>query len=281
MIAYYQSNPLEGYRRLSYMMIDEDVAYVSPSTTYRILKASQLLASRKFVISKKGTGFNQPALAHAHWHTDFTYIKIGGELYHLILLLDGFSRFIVAWDITKVIDSNSCQVVIQKGKELFPGATPRIISDNGKQFTSKEFQSLLAQVGMTHVTTSPYYPQSNGKLERCNKTIKSYLRTRHIADLKEALKVVGAFIEYYNTKRLHSAISFVTPQAKLLGKAQEIIRVRTEKLEVARAERLKINLAQKNLDQPAKILLVSETNSPTNFGMERFSFSEAQMLPSG
>ena len=64
------------------------------------------------------------------------------------------------------------EIILQRAKEKFPDARPRIISDNGPQFIAKDFKEFIRLSGMTHVRTSPYYPQSNGKLERFHKTIK-------------------------------------------------------------------------------------------------------------
>lgn len=129
------------------------------------------------------------------------------------------------------------EIVIQKGAEAFPNAKPRIISDNGSQFIAKEFKVFMAIVGMTHTTTSPYYPQSNGKLERCNKTIKEFLRTRYLADVEDGKRLVAEFISYYNDERLHSAIGYITPKDKLTGNEQRIFAEREAKLEQARALR--------------------------------------------
>lgn len=244
-LEFYKKNSLEGYRRLTYIMIDSDVVYVSPSTTYRILKAAGVLISWERKPSKKGKGFHQPSAAHHQWHIDITYIKIKGVFYYLIIVLDGYSRYIVSWDLRERMTEADIEIVVHRGKEAFPTANPRVISDNGSQFISKEFRVFLAQVGMTHTTTSPYYPQSNGKLERCNKTIKEFLRTMYIADSKDGLRLIGEFIGYYNTQRLHSAIGYVTPKDKLAGNEQQIFNTRDEKLENARALRQK-QRAQKN-----------------------------------
>jgi transposase InsO family protein len=64
------------------------------------------------------------------------------------------------------------EIILQRAKERFPEARPRIISDNGPQFIAKDFKEFIRISGMTHVRTSPYYPQSNGKLERFHATIK-------------------------------------------------------------------------------------------------------------
>ena len=94
-IKYYHDNPLEGYRRLCYMMIDADIAAVSPSSVYRVLSNVGLLNRWNRKKSKKGTGFVQPLKAHEHWHIDISYINICGTFYYLCSILDGFSRYIV------------------------------------------------------------------------------------------------------------------------------------------------------------------------------------------
>ena len=125
----------------------------------------------------------------------------------------------------------------EKGREKFEGVTPRIISDNGSQFIAKEFKVFISQTGMTHVTTAPYYPQSNGKLERCNKTVKHFLKTMYIADYEDGVRSIDEFINYYNNERLHSAIGYVTPNDKLHGREESIFAAREEKLEKAREQR--------------------------------------------
>jgi len=236
-IAFYEANSLEGYRRLTYMMIDADLVYVSPSTTYRVLLAAGLMRRKGPKKSKKGTGFKQPGTPHRHWHIDITYIKIKGIFYYLILVLDGYSRYIVGWDLRPQMTEQDVEIAVQKAREAFPAATPRLISDNGSQFIAKEFKQFLGLVGMTHTTTSPYYPQSNGKLERCNKTIKDYLRTSYLADFADGYRLIGEFIVYYNTERLHSAIGYVAPAVKLARREQAIFQEREAKLQAARAAR--------------------------------------------
>lgn len=236
-VEFYSRNSLEGYRRLTYLMLDGDIVHVSPSTTYRVLIAAGVLTSKVKKPSKKGKGFHQPDAPHRHWHIDITYIKIKGVFYYLILVLDGYSRYVVAWDLRDRMTEADVEIVIQKGAEAFPDAKPRVISDNGSQFIAKEFKVFMAIVGMTHTTTSPYYPQSNGKLERCNKTIKEFLRTRYLADVEDGKRLVAEFISYYNDERLHSAIGYITPKDKLTGNEQRIFSEREAKLEQARALR--------------------------------------------
>jgi putative transposase len=122
--------------------------------------------------SKKGTGFVQPLDAHQHWHIDVSYLNISGTFYYLCSILDGYSRYIVNWDIRESMTEADIEIILQGATELYPEARPRIISDNGPQFIAKDFKEFIRISGMTHVRTSPFYPQSNGKIERWHKSLK-------------------------------------------------------------------------------------------------------------
>jgi len=237
-IDYYLDHPLEGCRRLSFMMLDEDVAAVSPSSVWRVLGDAGLLKRWNGKKSKKGTGFVQPLKAHEHWHIDVSYINIRGTFYYLCGVLDGYSRAIVHWEIRESMVESEIEVILQRAKEKQPEATPRIISDNGPQFISKDFKQFIKISGMTHVRTSPYYPQSNGKIERFHKTLKcECIRPKTPLSLEEARRVVDEFVTDYNTVRLHSAIGYVTPHDMLEGRQAAIHAARDQKLEAAREER--------------------------------------------
>ena len=120
-------HPLEGYRSLTFMMLDADVAAVAPATTYRVLKTAGLTGRAKGQPSKKGTGFIQPLSPHGHWHTGFSYLNIGGTFYFLCCVPDGCSRAILAWDIRPAMRETDAGIVIQKARGAHPGAGPRII----------------------------------------------------------------------------------------------------------------------------------------------------------
>lgn len=234
-IAYYNTHPLEGYRRLTYMMMDDDIVAVSPSSVYRVLVNAGLLRRWNRKPSKKGTGFQQPLKAHEHWHIDISYINICGTFYYLCSILDGFSRYIVHWEIRESMTEADVEIILQRAREKFPDAKPRVISDNGPQFISKDFKEFIRISGMTHVKTSPYYPQSNGKLERYHRTVKgTCIRVKTPLSLEDARDLVTDFVDHYNNKRLHSAIGYVTPKDKLQGRAEMILAERDAKLVAAR-----------------------------------------------
>ena len=237
-LDYQQQYPLEGYRRLTFMMLDDDVVAVSPSSTYRVLKQAAVVSGHDANPSTKGTGFVQPLVPHEHWHVDISYLNICGTFYYLCSLLDGCSRYLVHWEIRESMTEQDVETIVQRAREKFPGAKPRIISDNGPQFIAKDFKEFIRIAGMTHVRTSPYYPQSNGKLERFHRTIKhDCIRQKTPLSLDEARRVVGEFVVHYNTVRLHSAIGYVTPQDQLSGLAPEIFTERDRKMAEALEKR--------------------------------------------
>ena len=237
-VAYHHEHPLDGYRLLTYMMMDADIVAVSPASTYRVLKAADLLGRWNAKPSLKGTGFVQPIGPHEHWHIDVSYLNISGTFYYLCSILDGFSRYIVHWEIRQAMTEADIEIILQRARELFPDARPRIISDNGPQFIARDFKEFIRICGMTHVRTSPYYPQSNGKLERYHRTIKGdCIRPGTPLCLDDARRLVEKFVTEYNTVRLHSAIQYITPADQLAGRAEAILAGRDAKLAAAREAR--------------------------------------------
>lgn len=230
--------PVEGYRRLTYMMIDADVVAVSPSSVFRILRDAGRLRRWTSPASKKGTGFEQPLRPHEHWHVDIAHINIHGTFYYLCAVLDGASRYLVDWSLRESMREPDVEILLQRAKERFPEARPRLISDNGPQFIAKDFKEFIRISGMTHVRTAPYYPQSNGKMERWNQSIKSEcIRPGVPLSLEDAERLIAQYVQVYNEQRLHSSLGYVTPKAILEGRQAEIHAERDRKLEQARRKR--------------------------------------------
>lgn len=240
-IHFYLSHPEDGYRRCSYMMLDADIAAVCPATVFNILKAAGVLRPKHGVASsRKGKGFEQPKRPHCDWHTDITYITIGDRYYFLITVIDGYSRYIVHSELRENMTAFDCNLILARACEKHPealGQTIKVISDNGKQYVGREFRGMLGAFGMSHVTTSPYYPQSNGKIERWHKTLKIDIREKHLADPTHAKRIIDAFVRHYNEVRLHSAIGYVTPKDMLEGRREIIQDARDAKLAASRRER--------------------------------------------
>jgi len=244
-ITYAKSHPAEGYRRLTYMMLDENVVAVSPSTTYRVLKNVGLLNRwNQTKTSSKGKGFIQPPGPNEHWHVDIKYVNFKGTFLFLISVIDGYSRYNVHHELRMSMQEYDVQLTIQRAIEKYPACKPRIISDNGSQFISKDFSQFIKSAGLQHIRTSIAYPPANGKIERYHRTAgEECFSMASFINLEDARKQITEFVEFYNTKRLHSSLYYLTPEDFMLGRFKEKLEMRERKLTEARKNRIKVRNA--------------------------------------
>jgi putative transposase len=159
------------------MMLDRDIVAVSPTSTYRILSQAGLLARWNTKPSAKGRGFVQPLQPHEHWHVDISYLNIAGTFFYLCSVLDGCSRALLHWQVRHSMTEAEVEITIQAAVEKYSGVKARVITDNGPQFVARDFKEFIRIAGLTHVKTSPYYPESNGKIERWAPNPQSRLPT--------------------------------------------------------------------------------------------------------
>jgi transposase InsO family protein len=218
---YYLQHPGDGYRRCTYMMQDEKLIGVSPATVYKVLKEGEVLRQAQNLPGRKG--FDQPSAPHHHWHTDFTAIKAGDRYYHLISVIDGYSRAVLSFGIYAQATSFEAQLVVQKACELYNPEQTALISDNGSTFTAKRFLKFLKGHNITSRFTSPYHPQSNGKIERWHKSIKwEAIYPGSPVTEDELRRIIETFVSNYNKNRLHAAIGYLAPLDKLEGRGEAI-----------------------------------------------------------
>jgi putative transposase len=234
----------EGYRRLTYMMLDENVVAVSPSSVYRTLKKAGMLNRwNKVKTSSKGKGYKQPCTTHSEWHIDIKYVNFRGTFLFLISIIDGYSRYITHHELRTHMQEFDVELTVQRALEKYPGIKPRLITDNGSQFISKDFSEYMRQVGLQQIRTSIAYPQSNGKIERFHRTIhEECLQKNAMISLDDAKHQILKYIEYYNKKRLHSSLNYLTPEDYLLGRVDERLSARESKLEVAAKNRIQVRM---------------------------------------
>jgi hypothetical protein len=210
---------------------------------------------------------------------DISYLNIAGTFYFLCSILDGCSRFLIHHEIREKMEENDVETILQRAREKFPHATPRIISDNGPQFIAKDFKEFIRIAGMTHVKTSPYYPQSNGKIERWHKTLKGdCIRVSVPLSLDEAHRLVGDYVDHYNNVRLHSAIEYVTPKDKLEGRAPQILEERDRKLAEARERRRQVRQALHEQQQATPGPTAQPARPALDFAAVRAALSIAAVL---
>jgi transposase InsO family protein len=220
------------------MMLDADVVADSPSSVYRVLREAGLVKAHPSKPSKKGQGFEQPLSAHQHWHVDGSSINVAGTSFYVCSPLDGYRRFLVHWELRESRTEPEVETIIPRARECSPGERPRIISDNGPQFIAKDFKEFIRICGMTHGRASPYYPQSNGKIEKWHKALKGErIRVKTPLSQDDARRLVTEFVAHYNEVRLHRAIGDVAPADKLSGRDRAILVEQGRELDAARQRR--------------------------------------------
>lgn len=234
-ISYALSQPREGYRRLAWMMVDADVAYVSPSSVYRILADADLLYRWKRS-QKGGEKPPEPKAPNERWHTDIMYLRIEDTWYFLVTVLDAYSRYVVHWDLLTSMTSAAVRVVIHDGLKK-TGANPEIVTDNGSQFTAKDFRSLVRDFELEHIRIRTYHPESNGKVERFHRSTRDALSELELKNLSQSREVIARWVEFYNGERLHASLNYLPPAEYWAGEPEARMKERKQKLEAGRKRR--------------------------------------------
>jgi len=233
-IGYCAQNMDKGYRVLCWEMVDRNIAFVSASSVYNVITRHKLARIQVKTQEEAKRGFQQPNAVHEQWHVDFSYIKIGGAFYYFIGILDGFSRRLLTWRLCENMQGINAEILLSQARELYPKAGARIISDNGSQFISKDFEELVSLLEFEHTRTSANHPQSNGKIERFNRSFKTeHVRRTAYLGYKDACVRMARWIAYYNAERLHSAIWYLTPDDVFYGRTETRLAARKQKLHTA------------------------------------------------
>jgi putative transposase len=187
----------DGYRRIAYMGIDENVFACSPISVYRVLSKTGLLSKWKHKKSSKGTGYKQPLAPYQEWHTDIKFINHRGTFLFFISIMVGYTRYIVYHELRETMKEEDVEIVLQRALEKYLGKKPKLITDNGSQYISKDFQMYLKEVGLQHIRTSPSYPQSNGKIERFHKSLEQEcVRTTSMINIEDARKQITDYVDH-------------------------------------------------------------------------------------
>ena len=237
---YALSHPREGYQRLAYMMIDDDVAYCSPSSVYNVLSRRELLCRWK-VSRSCGQPVEKPEAPNQRWHTDIMYLWLAGRWYFFVGVLDGYSRYLVHWELLSSMRADDVTLVVQRALEKAPGCTPEVVSDNGSQFTSRDFRALVKRFQLRQIKIRVHHPESNGQIERLHRSLREGLSEKDLRDLSHARQIIGEWVEYYNCERLHAGILYLRPSDYYFGRKDEVLGRRISKLGTARSRRREAN----------------------------------------
>ena len=252
-VAYALKHPELRHRELAWRMVDEDVVCLSPSTVYRILKEAKLVCPWRRRTKRCREEDEKATQPNQIWATDLMYVLVGEQTYFFVSFLDEYSRYVVhhelllgmdgvtvSWAAQKAIDT------LPKGSDGLPAAKPKIRSDNGSGYVSREFKVVLQENGLNHQRIKPHCPEENGVVERSNRTIREHLDGEDLKNLVQAQGVLGRIIRRYNEERLHSALGYLPPIEYYRGDPKSKHEARRKKLAQARHRRRERNL---NLEQ--------------------------------
>jgi len=218
-------------RELACNFTDERQYFLSESSVYRILKAADLITSPAYVLMSASDRFKHPTQrVNEMWQTDFTYLRvIGWGWYYLSTVMDDFSRFILAYklgptmastDVTETLDE---ALALTRVHSVRVRHRPRLLSDNGPAYVSKDLQDYLEEQGMTHTRGRPYHPQTQGKIERYHRSMKNVVKLQHYYFPWELDAAVRDFVAYYNHRRYHESLDNCTPADVYYGRHHEVL----------------------------------------------------------
>jgi len=214
----------------------------SESSFYRVLKQNDLLTHRH---NSKPRVHRRPKDLTAKtpnqvWSWDITYLSspIRGAYYYLYLVEDIFSRMIVGWSIEEVESADHAGLLIDRicQEQGIAKGQLTLHSDNGGPMTGATMVATLERLGVIPSLSRPAVSDDNPYSESLFKTLKyrpSY-PDRAFSSIDQARQWVSRFVRWYNTEHLHSAIRFVTPGSRHLGKDPAILAKRVTVYEKAK-----------------------------------------------
>ena len=228
-------SPELSSRQLATWITDNEGFSVSESTVYRILRKEGLVKRQEAQLTAAKEYHTKTTRPHQMWATDASYFRVvGWGYYYLVTVMDDYSRFILAWKLQKDMSANSLIEVVQEAvdatgmTEVLIEDRTKLLSDNGAGYVSRAFRDYLNLVGIGHILAAPFHPQTNGKVERYQQSLKREVNQLPYELPSQLDKAIADFVDYYNYRRYHKALGNVTPAAVLYGRREEILERRKE-----------------------------------------------------
>lgn len=227
------------------ILADRGIYIASESSFYRILRNHNMQYHR----GRSKTPASKPISTHCAtgpnqvWMWDITWLPgpAKGIYFYLYLILDLFSRKIIAWEIWLEESAENASILVRRGVlSEKRTATPLVLhSDNGSPMKGASLLETLYSLGITPSRSRPRVSNDNPYAESVFRTCKyrpSY-PTKGFANITEARKWVFAFVQWYNNQHRHSGLNFLTPQQRHTGKDKKILEKRRQVYEQAKAVR--------------------------------------------
>jgi len=234
-LAVARESPDLSSRQLSAWITDNEGFAISESTVYRILRREGLVKRQEMQLTAAKEYHTKTTRPHQMWATDASYFRVvGWGYYYLVTVMDDYSRFILAWKLQKDMSANSLIEVIQEAVDT-TGMTEvpvedrtKLLSDNGSGYVSRVFRDYLRLVGIGHILSAPFHPQTNGKVERYQQSLKREVNQLPYELPSQLEQAIAYFVDYYNYRRYHKALGNVMPADVLYGRKEGILQRRKE-----------------------------------------------------
>ena len=235
-------HPRTGYKRLAWQMVAEEVVYLRPHLVREVLQELGLLAGKERVVPLALKRPAPPERPDQVWHIDLMYLRIGNRWFYLVDILDGYSRYLVNWNLAATMRPDSVIHTVQEALETLPkerpAGEPKLIHDRGSQFVCGDWKGFVAAVGSRDIQTRVAHPESNGRVERVHRTHREEgLAGEELEDYHHGLQVLERWVEFYNHARPHSAIDYLAPVVLYRGDPAAALAEREQRLTQAEAAR--------------------------------------------
>jgi transposase InsO family protein len=201
---------LVNHKRVARLMREDNLLAVQPKSFVVTTDSDHELAVYLNLARRmKLTGINQL------WVADITYIRLRREFVFLAVILDGFSRKVVGWELDRTLAARLPLAALEKAiaeRRPQPGVVHH--SDRGVQYASGAYVGILRKHDMIPSMSRPANPYDNASCESFMKTLKrEEIYTSEYRDLDHLRENIAAFIDsYYNRVRLHSALGYRPPE---------------------------------------------------------------------
>jgi putative transposase len=218
-------------RELAWHITDHHGYYISESSVYRILHEYGFITAPAHIIFSASDSFkDKTTRPNQMWQTDFTYFKIiGWGWYYLSSVLDDYSRYIVAWELCEGMKAEDAESTINKAlahAQLPKSNRPKLLSDNGSSYIAQDFKKFLHDENITPVHGRPCHPQTQGKIERYNRTLKNVIKLEYYYAPGELEQAIEKFVQHYNHHRYHESIQNLTPAQVYYQTGEKILKQR-------------------------------------------------------
>jgi len=243
-------HPEKSSRQLAWHFVDKMRYFISESSVYRILKGFDLIQSPAFEMVSAKDKFEKPTKrVHELWQTDFTQFKVlDWGWYYLSTILDDYSRYIIAWKLAPTMGATDVEETLELAlkksglKKTRVRHRPRLLSDNGPAYLSKDLKKYLKRKDIDHIRGRPYHPQTQGKIERWHRSLKNVVKLQNYYSPSQLVEAIDDFVDYYNNHRYHESLDNMTPVSIYYGKNKEVQSKRDKIKRETMAERRQQNL---------------------------------------